>query len=48
MGEVVVAYVAKNPGQSVEQICKPLGAKSKDLALPIIRMTAAEKLKTMG
>jgi len=48
MGEAVVAYVAKNPGQSVEQIGKALGVKTKDLALPIIRMVEAKKLKTKG
>ncbi len=48
MGEAVVAYVAKNPGQSVEQIGKALGAKTKELALPIIRMIEAKRLKTAG
>ncbi len=47
-GEAVVAYVAKNPGQSVEQIGKALGKKTKELALPIIRMIEAKKLKTKG
>jgi hypothetical protein len=47
-GEAVVAYVAKNPGQSVEQIGKALGAKTKELALPIIRMIEAKKLATKG
>jgi hypothetical protein len=48
MGESVVAHVAKNPGQSVEQIGKALGAKTKELALPIIRMIEAKKLRTTG
>jgi hypothetical protein len=48
MGETVVAYVAKNPGQSVEQNGKALGLKTKDLALPIIRMVDAKKLRTTG
>ncbi len=48
MGEAVVAYVAKNPGVSVEQIGKALSVKTKDLALPIIRMVEAKKLKTTG
>jgi hypothetical protein len=48
MGEQVVAYVAKHPGESVEQIGKALGEKTKDLALPIIRMIEAKKLKTKG
>jgi hypothetical protein len=47
-GEAVVAYVAKNPGESVEQIGKALGAKTKELALPIIRMIEAKKLRTTG
>ncbi len=48
MGEAVVAYVAKNPGQSVEQIGKALGVEKKVLQLPIVRMVAAKKLKTTG
>ncbi|MBL8800520.1 MAG: hypothetical protein JNN27_00875 [Planctomycetes bacterium] len=48
MGEVVVAYVAKHPGQPVEQIKKALGVEKKDLQLPIVRMVAAKKLKTTG
>ncbi|MBL8800492.1 MAG: hypothetical protein JNN27_00730 [Planctomycetes bacterium] len=48
MGDAVVAYVAKNPGQSVEQIKKALGVEKKDLQLPIVRMIAAKKLKTTG
>jgi hypothetical protein len=48
MGESVVAYVAKNPGQSVEKIGKALGLKTKELALPIIRMIEAKKLRTTG
>ncbi len=48
MGEAVVAYVAKNPGQSVEQIGKALGFKTKELALPIIRMIEVKKLRTTG
>jgi hypothetical protein len=47
-GDAVVAYVAKNPGESVEQIGKALGAKTKELALPIIRMIEAKKLRTTG
>lgn len=48
MAEVVVAYVAKHPGVSVEQIKKALGVKTKELALPIIRMVEAKKLCTTG
>jgi len=48
MGEVGVAYGAKNPGQSVEQIKKALGVEKKDLQLPIIRLIEAKKLKTTG
>jgi hypothetical protein len=47
-GEAVVAHVAKHPGQSVEQIGKALGQKTKELALPIIRMIEAKKLRTTG
>ncbi len=39
-------YVAKHPGQSVDQIGKALGQKTKELALPIIRMIEAKKLST--
>jgi len=48
MGATVVAYVAKHPGVSVEQIKKALGVETKDLQLPIVRMVAAKKLKTTG
>jgi len=48
MGEAVVAYVAKNPGQSVEQIGKALGVKTKELALPVIRMLDEKMLATKG
>jgi hypothetical protein len=48
MGETVVAYVAKNPGQSVEQSKKALGVEKKDFQLPIVRMVAAKKLRTTG
>ncbi|MBL8802131.1 MAG: hypothetical protein JNN27_09065 [Planctomycetes bacterium] len=48
MGEAVVAYVAKHPGVSVEQIKKALGVETKDLQLPIVRMVAAKMLKTTG
>ncbi len=43
-----MAYVEKNPVQSVEQIKKVLGVATKDLQLPIVRMVAAKKLKTTG
>lgn len=48
MGEAVVAHVAKNPGQSVEQIGKAMGVTTKELALPILRMIDSKKLKTKG
>ncbi|MBL8801053.1 MAG: hypothetical protein JNN27_03595 [Planctomycetes bacterium] len=48
MGEAVVAYVAKHPGVSVEQIKKALGVETRDLQLPIVRMVAAKKIKTTG
>jgi hypothetical protein len=47
-GEAVVAYIAKNPSQSVEQIGNSLGQKIAELAPPIIRMIEAEKLRTTG
>ncbi len=47
-GATVVAYVAKNPGQSVKQIGKALGVATKELALPTIRVIEARKLRTTG
>lgn len=38
----------EQPGQSVEQIGKALGVKTKDLALPIVRMVDEKKLSKQG
>jgi hypothetical protein len=41
-------HVKKNPGQGVEAISKAFRVKSKELALPIIKLLEAKKLKTTG
>jgi hypothetical protein len=40
--------VAKKPGQCVEQIGKARGQKTRELALPIIRVIDGKKLATKG
>jgi hypothetical protein len=44
----VHAAIKAKPGQSVEQIGKGLGMKTKDLALPIKKLLAAKSVKTKG
>ncbi|MBK8180546.1 MAG: DNA-binding protein [Planctomycetes bacterium] len=48
MGARVVDHVKKNPGIGVESIAKAFQLPSKELALPILRMLAAKKLRTTG
>jgi hypothetical protein len=48
LGESIVAYLAENPGRSVEQIGQALGARTKSLAPLIIRMIEQNRLKTTG
>lgn len=48
LGDQFAAYVAKNPGQRIEQINKQLGTTTKDLQLPIRKMIADGILKVKG
>ena len=48
LSSTFLSYVAKNPGQRVEQINKALGTNTKDLALPIRKLIAEGALKTKG
>lgn len=42
------AYIARNPGQRIEQIGKAMGVATKDLSLPVKKLIANGKLKTRG
>ena len=44
----LLAYVAANEGQSIEQIGKGMGVPTKELKLPVIKLMEAKKLKTKG
>jgi hypothetical protein len=44
----LLAYVAANEGQSIEQIGKGMGVATKELKLPVIKLVEAKKLKTKG
>lgn len=44
----LLAYVAANEGQSIEQIGKGMGVATKELKLPVIKLMEAKKLKTKG
>ncbi len=44
----VVEYLAKNPGQSLEQIGKGLNTPTANLKLPIKQLLGDKKLKTTG
>jgi hypothetical protein len=44
----LLAYVAANEGQSIEQIGKGMGVATKELKLPVIKLLEAKKLKTQG
>jgi hypothetical protein len=41
-------YVRKYPGQRIEQIGKGMGVATKELKLPVMKLTEAGKLKTKG
>src|SRR3990172_1974249 len=43
-----IEFVAKHPGLRIEQINKQLGTTTKDLALPIRKLTAEKRLKVKG
>ena len=42
------AYIAKHPGERIEQIGKALGVATKDLALPVKKLIAARSVATKG
>ena len=44
----VLAFVGKHPGLRIEQINAEMGTSTKDLALPIRKLVASRKLKTVG
>jgi hypothetical protein len=41
-------FIAKNPGQRIEQIAKAMGTTTKDLALPAKKLIASGAVKTRG
>jgi hypothetical protein len=41
-------YIAKNPGQRIEQIGKGMGVATKELALPARKLIAAGQVRTKG
>ena len=42
------SYIAKNPGQRMEQIAKGLGTTTKELVLPARKLLAAKQISTKG
>jgi hypothetical protein len=44
----LVEYIAKNPGQSIEQIGKGMNIHTKHLKLPAKKLLEDKKLKTTG
>jgi hypothetical protein len=46
--EKLGAFIKKTPGQRIEQIGKALGTPTKELALPVKKLTAAKKISTKG
>jgi hypothetical protein len=42
------AYIQANPGQRIEQINRALGMPTKDLALPIKKLLAANRITSRG
>lgn len=46
--ERLAAYIAKNPGQRIEQISEGLGTPTKDLALPVKKLVGEKRIKTRG
>jgi hypothetical protein len=46
--EKLAAFIARNPGQRIEQIGKALGVATKELALPVKKLIAAKRVSTKG
>jgi hypothetical protein len=46
--EKLAVFIKKNPGLRIEQIGKALGAATKDLALPVKKLAAANEISTKG
>jgi hypothetical protein len=42
------SYIAKNPGQRMEQIAKGLGTTTKELVLPARKLLGAKQIGTKG
>jgi hypothetical protein len=41
-------YIAKNPGNGIEQIGKAIGSPTKELALPVKKLLADKAIRTRG
>jgi len=41
-------YIAKNPGNGIEQIGKAIGSRTKELALPVKKLLADRAIRTRG
>jgi hypothetical protein len=48
LSQRLVAFVMNNPGLRIEQINRKLGTTTKDLALPIRKLTAEGVIRTRG
>jgi hypothetical protein len=46
--DALAAYIAKNPGQRIEEIAKALETATKDLSLPTKKLIAAKKISSKG
>ena len=48
MADTLVAFVADNPGSSIEEIGRGIGIPTKELALPVKKLLAEGRLKKKG
>lgn len=48
VAEALLAHVKANPGQSISDIAAALGATSKELRLPVLKLIEDGKLRTTG